>query len=98
MAQWKKLLARVVTDPRPVSYTYDELANLLVAHLGFVLAKGTGSHRRFRREIPDPAKPGTTIGVIIGLVDYGRGTLPPEYVKEMVRTLQVNGLITIESL
>lgn len=32
-------------------------------------------------------------GVIIGLVDYGSGPVPPEYVKEMVRTLQENDLI-----
>jgi hypothetical protein len=96
VARWKKRLAEIVTDRRPVSYTYDELAGLLVNHLGFELAKAQGSHRKFRRDVPDssdPTRPEKTKGVIIGLLDYGSGPVPPEYVKQMVQTLQANDLI-----
>ena len=92
MPNWKKLLARIVTDRKPVTYTYEQLSNLLVNHLGFTLAKPIdGSHRRFRRRIPNPSQPGTETTVIIGLV--APGVQKPEYVKAMVRTLRANALL-----
>lgn len=94
MASWKKRLAGIVDDRRPVSYTYDELASLLVRHLGFTLATPiSGSHRRFRRVVPVPGSPDFLTTVTIGLVDYGSGPLRPEYVKQMVLTLRLNDLL-----
>lgn len=94
MAQWKKLLSRIVTDRRPTSYTYDELASLLVNRLGFTLATPIeGSHRRFRREVPDATAPNGRRTVTIGLLDYGSGTQGPEYVKAMVQALRANDLL-----
>lgn len=93
MTQWRKLLRRLVADPRPVSYTYDDLAGVL-GRLGFRVATPIdGSHRRFRRDVPDASSPRGTRTVTIGLVDYGRGPVKPEYVKQMVRTLRENELL-----
>ena len=92
MPGWKKRLSRIVQDPRPTSYTYDEVARLLENHLGFTLAKPIdGSHRRFRRRIPDPSRPGSETTIVVGLV--APGILKPEYVKAMVRVLRANGLL-----
>jgi hypothetical protein len=93
VARWEKLLGQIVTDPKPVSYTYDELATLLVSHLGFTLFSGGGSHRRFWRKIPSPDDPSKGTTITIGLVDSGRGKQRPEYVREMVRTLRANSLL-----
>lgn len=94
MAQWKKLLARIVTDRRPTSYTYEELASLLVNRLGFTLATPIdGSHRRFRRFVPVAGEEGKARTVTIGLLDYGSGPVAPEYVKEMVQTLRANDFL-----
>jgi hypothetical protein len=92
MASWKKFLARVAADSRPISYSYEQLAGLLVNHLGFELAKPIdGSHRRFRRRIPDPMRPGCEITIVIGLV--APGLQKPVYIKEMLRVLRENSLL-----
>ena len=52
-----------------------------------------GSHRRFRRVLADPSSPNGKRTLTIGLLDYGRGTIAPEYVKAMVRSLRENDLL-----
>jgi hypothetical protein len=90
MASWRKLLAEMVADPDPRSYTYDEAAGILM-HLGFLgPQKPSGSHRKFRLEV---AEGGRRRGVIIALVDKGRGTLKPKYILVMVQTLRENNLL-----
>lgn len=87
MARWKKLLAQMLTDASPTTYTYQEAATVL-AHLGFELAPhGGGSHRKWRQK--------TTFGnsVIIGLVDKGAGTLKPYMIRDMVSQLRQNDLL-----
>lgn len=92
MASWIKLLAAMVADPDPRSYTYQDAARILVNHLGFSPpAKSGGSHRKFRREVE--GADGRKRGVIVGLVDSGRGTLKPKYVRTMVQTLRENNLL-----
>lgn len=87
MASWRKLLARMAADPKPVSYTYDEAASVL-GQLGFALAsKGGSSHRKWRRE--EPGKP----TVIIGLVDSGSGEIRKVYILDMIRILRENNLL-----
>ncbi len=93
MPSWQKLLAGMVADSDPRSYTYQQAAGILV-HLGFAPpTKPTGSHRRFRIEIDDPGDETRKRGVIIGLVEKGRGTLKPKYISAMVRTLKENKLL-----
>lgn len=93
MASWRKLLAQMVADPDPRSYTFDEAAKILV-NLGFAPPKKPkGSHRKFRIEVSDPDAESGKRGVIVGLVDSGSGTLNPVYITEMVSTLQSNGLL-----
>jgi len=92
MASWRKVLAAMVADSNPRSYTYQQAATVL-GHLGFALAKPTGgSHRKWRRalDVPRNAPPRS---VIIGLVEKGTGTLKPEYVKDMIRILRENNLL-----
>jgi len=87
VASWRKLLARMLTDASPISYTYDDAA-LVLKNLDFQLApRGGGSHRKWRRRDPR----GNT--VIIGLVDKGSGTLKPYMVRDMVHQLQLHELI-----
>lgn len=95
MASWRKLLARMVADPDPRSYTYDEAAGIL-GQLGFAPPKKKkrgGSHRKFRLEVDDPSAEHGKRGVIIGLVDSGSGTLKPVYIIQMVSTLRANDLL-----
>lgn len=93
MASWRKLLSKMVADPDPRSYTYEEAEGILL-QLGFDPPPKTGgSHRRFRMEIDDPNDSSRKRGVIIGLVDKGRGKLKPKYISEMVRTLTENNLL-----
>ena len=90
MASWRKLLARMVADPNPRSYYYEEAATVL-NHLGFALAKPTGgSHRKWRRSLETETGRRT---VIIGLVERGSGTMKPEYIKDMVAQLRANDLL-----
>ena len=92
MPSWEKRLAAMVADPDPRSYTYDEVARIL-ERLAFVVQKGGGSHRKFRREIADANSPSGRRGIIVGLVQKGHGTLPPKYITEMIRTLRANHLL-----
>jgi len=93
MPSWKKLLRRMVADRNPKSYTYDEAAGILEQLLFDPPRNPSGSHRKFRRGIADPAAPSGERGVIIGLVDAGSGKMNPEYIKQMVQTLRDNGLL-----
>lgn len=80
----------MVADPDPRSYTYEDAATVL-GQLGFALAKPTGgSHRKWRRVVEDSAGRRT---VVIGLVQKGRDTLKPEYIKDMVEILRENNLL-----
>ena len=93
MASWLKLLAQMVADPDPRSYTYAQAAGILV-HLGFSPPhKPGGSHRKFRIELQDPKAKGGKRGVTIGLKEAGHGTLPPKYITAMVQTLRENNLL-----
>lgn len=81
MPKWVKRLAAMLDDPN--GHTYDEAASVL-ENLGFDRPrKPQGSHRWWRH--PSGAR--------VGLVDSGRGTMPVEYVKGMVQTLQDRGLL-----
>ena len=69
MAQWKKLLVRMLEDTDPRNYTYDEAAQVL-EHLGFALAPVSGtSHRKWR------CRKGDGTVVVVGLKQQGYGTL-----------------------
>ena len=87
MTGWKKRLARLVADPRPVGYSYEEVAGLL-SRLGFVLRPSSGgsSHRKWRLDRPGRSS------VWIGLVQ-GHGVLPPGYIREVQATLTREGLL-----
>ncbi len=76
-----------MTDPKPVNYTYDEVAALL-RRLGFeVQASGGGtSHRKWR--LQREGRP----SIWIGLVERGHGKLPPGYIREIQRVLRDAGL------
>ena len=95
MGGWRKTLRGMVADRKSRSYTYDQAA-VVLRHLGFQLAtprSGT-SHRKWRRLIQnDSGRTGTSL-IVIGLVDHGSGAMKPEYVKEMIDTLEKHGLIT----
>ena len=87
MASWKKLLAAMAEDQKPVSYTYDNAASVL-GHLGFALASGSGtSHRTWRLKQPgkDPVK--------ITLVDRGSGPMRKAYIVDMIHALRENNLL-----
>jgi hypothetical protein len=94
MPSWKKLLASMVADPKPRSYTYEDAASVL-SHLGFELAnpKPRGSHRLWRISIEKAHEKRT---VYVGLVEAGSGNLKPIYVTKMVRILQENDLLPSE--
>ena len=92
MAQWKKLLAAMVADRRPISYTYDEAATVL-SQLGFVQEKGATSHRKWSRQVVDSASRSGTRTITVGLNAKGKRKLPPGYIREMVQTLQENNLL-----
>lgn len=92
MSQWKKLLRAMVADRRPISYTYEEAANVL-DKLNFTLHDGEGSHRKWWIELPDPAAKNGKRTVTIGLVQKGSGKLHRAYIDTMVQTLQENNLL-----
>lgn len=92
MAQWRKLLAAMVADTRPTSYTYAQAASVL-RQLHFEEDGGGSSHRRWRRRLSAEETGGPPRTVIIGLVDKGHGTLKPPYIRHLVRTLQENNLL-----
>lgn len=95
MGSWRKRLREMAADPDPRSYTYDEAANIL-SNLGFLKAKGGGSHRKFRYSMVNPDSPKPVQSVIVGLVEAGSGCLKPAYIVQMVRTLRENNLIPPE--
>jgi len=97
MGSWRKRLAAMIADSDPRSYTFEEAAGIL-DHIGFVQGSHGGSHRRFRRELPDPNVPSGKRGVIIGLVQSGSGCLKPVYVVEMIAALRENKLLPKEVL
>ena len=87
MAQWRKLLARMLEDTDPRNYSYDEAAQILT-HLGFALAPVSGtSHRKWRHRKTD----GTV--VVIGLKEQGYGTLKPAYIRDMIKLLREHDLV-----
>lgn len=93
MAQWKKLVAAMVADTRPLSYTYDDAA-IVLGRLGFTEETPTAtSHRKWTLEVPDATSPSGRRTVTIGLNAKGKRPLKPGYIREMVQTLQVNNLL-----
>jgi len=92
MPGWRKLLDQMVADSDTRAYTDDDAAKVLL-QLGFEDKGGKGSHRRFRIEIQDPTNPDAKRGVIVGLVQRGKGTLNPVYILKMVEVLRANDLL-----
>lgn len=87
MARWKKLLSKMLSDSNPITYTYDEASQVLVA-LGFEVAPhGGGSHRKWRRSLPGGN------AIIVGLVEKGSGPLKPYLIRDMLSQLTLNGLV-----
>ena len=93
MPSWKKLLADMVADPRPRSYSYQDAVTVL-RHLGFTPAnaKPKGSHRVWRYEFRDDEGKKITTAVV-GLVDSGSGKLKPKYITKMIDVLQSHKLL-----
>lgn len=90
MARWEKLLERMLSDPKPITYTYADACAVLKA-LGFEVAPHSGgSHRKWRLKLPD----GNV--VLVGLVEKGHGTLKPYLIRDMVALLRSNGLVPKE--
>ncbi|MEO6066883.1 MAG: hypothetical protein ABIQ41_02735 [Gemmatimonadales bacterium] len=87
MAQWRKTLARMLADTKPVGFTYDEAAAVL-SHLGFELAPSAGGSHRLWRGLSPEGNP-----VMVGLVDRGSGAMKPYLVRHMVSQLRANGLV-----
>ena len=92
MGSWRKLLARMVADGQPRSYTYEQGKRVL-ENLDFVLAPSEGSHRKFRRVIDDPTSPSGKRTVVVGLKEAGSGKLKPKYITAMIETLRQNNLL-----
>lgn len=96
MGSWRKLLASMVADADPRSYSYHDAA-LILQHLGFEGPFGRGgSHRRFRRALADPSSPAGSTTIVIGLVDTGHGPMKPVYIKKMLATLREHPLLPVE--
>lgn len=93
MSSWLKLLAQVAADPHPAGYRYEELANIL-RNLGFETPKKSGSsHKVWRQAFTSGDNKRT---VVVVLVDPGRGTVKPVYVRHMVKILRENNLLPPE--
>ena len=95
MGSWRKTLQGMVADRKSRAYTYNDAATVLT-QLGFELVSprsGT-SHRKWRRVV-DGSGPRRL--AVIGLLDQGSGTMPREYLKHMIDTLEtfdlLNGII-----
>ena len=87
MSRWKKTLARMLTDAKPISYEYQDAAAVL-SGIDFELAPaGGGNHRKWRRRLAS----GTV--VVIGLVEHGRGPMKAYLIRDMVQQIRDNGLI-----
>lgn len=89
MARWKKLLARIAVDPKPVGYSYDDVAAILGA-LGFVRSGGKGSHRVWTRQ------PDGSATLRVTLVDPASGPVAKVYIREMAKILREAGLMPSE--
>ncbi len=91
MSGWRALLRRMVADPDPRSYTYEDAARVLT-NLGFELARphSGGSHRPWRLAVNDASG---HRAVYVGLVQKGHGTLKPVYIKQMLAILRAEGLL-----
>lgn len=91
MGNWKKLLSRMCNDQDPRGYTYHDAARVLIA-CGFSLPerKPKGSHRVWRR--PDPGG-NVHATLIVVLVEEGKGTLKPVYIRDMLARLRAGGLL-----
>jgi len=77
----------MLSDTNPITYTYDDAAQVLLG-LGFEVAPHAGgSHRKWRRSLPNGN------AVVVGLVDKGSGPLKPYLVRDMVSQLRVNNLV-----
>jgi hypothetical protein len=82
----------MTNDPKPVGYTYEE-ARKVLENLEFVCAKTSGgSHRVWRKKLPSGDS------VRVGLVDSGSGTLPREYIQDMIAALLQHGLLPPEDI
>lgn len=93
MSQWEKLLARMVADPKPTSYSYADAAAVLT-RLGFTEETPTAtSHRKWTRIVNDPKASGGSRTVTVGLNAKGKAPLKPGYIRTMVRTLRENQLL-----
>lgn len=87
MARWKRLLARMLSDHSPTTYSYGDASSIL-RRLGFELAPNAGgSHRKWRKGA------GSGSPVVIGLVDKGSGNLKPYLIRDMIAQLTDQGLI-----
>ncbi len=83
----------MVADADPRSYSYEEAAGILL-QLGFSPpARPSGSHRKFRIEVDDPTDSTRKRGIIVALVQKGRGNVKPKYITVMIRTLRDNKLL-----
>lgn len=88
MARWEKVLQQMLNDQKPVGYTYDDAAGVLLG-LGFEPPKKKkgGSHRKWTRKVE-----GTL--VVIGLVESGSGPLRAYLIRDMLKTLRQHGLVS----
>ena len=83
---WEKRLDALMTDPRPVTWTYAEVSHLL-RRLGFALQPTGGgtSHRKWR--LDRPGRP----TVWIGLVERP-GPLARGYIRDVQKKMRAAGL------
>jgi predicted RNA binding protein YcfA (HicA-like mRNA interferase family) len=81
MPRWVKRWTEMVENPK--GWTYDEVATVLTG-LEFVPpSKPKGSHRWWHHR---------TIGIRVGIPDYGHGEVAVEYVKKMIADVRSAGL------
>lgn len=87
MSQWEKLLHRMANDQKPIGYSYADATRVL-GQLGFTLAAmSAGSHRKWSRKTDKST-------IVIELVDDGRATMKAYLIRDMIRQLKDNGIIT----
>jgi hypothetical protein len=91
MPSWRKLLVQMANDARPNGYHYEDAARVL-SQLGFELAPGASSHRKWRARLGDPPRT-----VVVGLVQPPRGPIPREYIQDMIAILRENELVPGDS-
>jgi hypothetical protein len=89
MGNWRKLLAKMVNDDRPITYSYDDATRVL-GNLGFQEAPNAGtSHRKWR--LRRPGRPTITVGLV-----KANGPIRKEYILDMVQSLRENDLLPPE--